>query len=481
MPDCKLYINGEWKNTVSGKITENINPATGKPMGMVQQAGPIEVGDAIKAAHLAFPAWSATLPAQREEILLKAAEYMAQNKDRFTDWLIDESGSTFTKASDEISQTIAILRDAAGECRRLEGKVFVPEVPGQLSTCVRVPLGVVAGIAPFNYPVVQAACKSAYAIAAGNTFVLKPASDTPLSGNIMAECYEAAGLPAGVFNAVAGSGSVVGNALVESPLVRYITYTGSTEVGRDINLKCAAQFKRCALELGGKNPFIVLKDYDVDEAVSIAAFGAFYHQGQICMCTSRIIVEAPIYDEFCRKFAAKAASIKMGDPHEKDTIVGPLINDRHYAVLDELIADAKKKGANLLCGGKHDGAFYAPSVLANVTDEMRIFHEECFGPVTSIVKAENAEDALRLANDNIYGLSSALLTNDLRLAMTMASRIEAGMVHVNDSTVMGTRRAPYGGIKNSGIGRENGSYSVEEFTELKWITYQTQKNTYPTD
>ena len=311
--------------------------------------------------------------------------------------------------------------------------------------------------------------------------MLKPSSNTPLSGVIIAECFEAAGLPPGVFNLTPGPGSVVGDAFTSDPRVKMVTFTGSTAVGKGLAVKCAQGLKKYTLEMGGKNPLIVLKDFDVDQAVNVAAFGAYFHQGQICMCTSRIIVEEAIYDEFCEKFAAQARTIKVGDPKEKDSIIGPLIDDNQYKVLDRHISDAVSKGARLLCGGGHKDNYYEASVLADVTPEMDVFHEESFGPLTSIIKAKDAEDALAIANNSTYGLSSGILTNDLGMALEMAPKIEAGMVHVNDSTVSGSRQAPFGGVKNSGVGREGGSFSIEEFTELQWITYQIKPHFYPTN
>ena len=478
--EAKLYVNGEWIETKSGRVVEDRSPSDGSLVARAHMAGPDEVERAIAAAQAAFPVWAARLPAEREEYLLKAAEHLAANSEKYTRWLIDESGSCFMKAADEVAQCVSIFRAAAGECRRVNGGVVQPDTPGQVSTYVRVPLGVVAGIAPFNYPLLLSLGKVAPAIAVGNTFVLKPAGMTPLSGRIIAECMDAAGLPAGVFNLTPGPGDVVGGCFTADPRVRMVTFTGSTAVGRSLALRCAESFKRVTLEMGGKNPMIVLRDFDPARAAAIALFGAFFHQGQICMCTSRVIVEEPIYNAFCARFAELAKQLAPMDPHKPEAIIGPLIDIGHCKVLDEHIRDAVDKGARLLCGGGHEGNYYEASVLADVTPEMKVFREESFGPLTSVVRAKDREDALRLANDNVYGLSAALLTNDLAAALSLAPRIEAGMVHVNDSTVLGSRQAPFGGVKQSGVGREGGSFSTEEFTELKWITYQVQPLGYPT-
>ena len=316
-------------------------------------------------------------------------------------------------------------------------------------------------------------------MAAGNTFVLKPASATPVSGVMIAKALDAAGLPKGVFNLVPGSGEAVGKMLVEDERIRMVAFTGSTAVGKGIAAKASQRLKKYTLEMGGKNPLILLKDFDVEQAVKIAGFGAFFHQGQICMCTSRMIVEEPVYDQFCEKFTAYAKTMKVGDPHQQDTIIGPLIKQEQCQIIDSQIKDAVSKGAVLLTGGTHEGNYYQPTVLSNVTPDMRIFYEESFGPVTSIIKAKDERDAVRLCNDNEYGLSSSLLTNDLSKAMALSLDMEAGMVHINNATVSDNSTVAFGGVKNSGVGREGGSYSIDEFTELKWITVQYTPAQFP--
>ena len=479
MKEYKLFLAGRWEETRSGSIKDDINPADGSVYARVHTAGPAEVEAAISAAVEAQPRWAALLPEERERVLLKAADHMEANLGRFAEMLIEESGSAFMKAMDEVGQTVNIVRSAASECRREYGGVIHTDAAGDFSYWYRQPLGVVAGIGPFNYPLLLCATKVFLALAAGNAFLLKPASDTPLCGVMMAECLEAGGLPEGVFSSLPGPGAVVGDALVEDERISKITFTGSTAVGREIAKKAAAHMKKYTLEMGGKNPAIILADFPVDTAVETALFGAYFHQGQICMANSRLIVEEPVYDKFCEKLCARVKALKMGDPHDPATIIGPLINEKQCLVIDAQIEDAVKKGARLLTGGTHEGAFYAPTLLADVTEEMTIFHEESFGPVTSVIKARDAEDALRLCNNNRYGLSSALLTNDIRRAFSMAPRMEAGMVHINDSTVMGARSAPFGGVKMSGTGREGAHFSIEEFTETKWLTIRYEDRAFP--
>jgi aldehyde dehydrogenase (NAD+) len=258
-----------------------------------------------------------------------------------------------------------------------------------------------------------------------------------------------------------------------------ITFTGSTKTGHHLAVEAARHHKKFTLELGGKSPLIVLKDADVDYAVKAAAFGIFFHQGQVCMANSKVIVETPLYATFCEEFTRKAEACKVGDPHDPDTVIGPLIRRSQCGFIDGQVEDARQKGAKVLTGGTHQEQFYRPTVLAGVTDTMRIYHEESFGPIVSIIRAEDAEDALRIANDTSYGLSSAVITNDLQKAFDISMRLEAGMVHINDCTVSDEPHVPFGGVKNSGVGREGGRYSMDEMTELKWITVQMGQRQFP--
>ncbi len=479
MNEYKLFLAGEWVETRSGKIVDDINPADGSVYARVHTAGPEEVETAIAKAVEAQKVWISLLPEQREKVLLRAADHMEENIDRYVQMLIEESGSCYIKSLDEVQQTVNIFRTAAGECRRIDGGIVPAEAGGEMSYWKRYPLGVVAGISPFNYPLILSANKVALALAAGNACILKPASDTPLAGIIIAECLEAGGLTKGLYSNVPGSSSLIGDMLIEDDRIRMIAFTGSTKVGAELAVKCAAHMKRIALELGGKNPVIVLKDADIDKAVEACLFGAFFHQGQICMASNRLIVEKDVYDVFCEKLLARVKALKAGDPRDPVNMVGPLIREDHCKVIDDQISDAVSKGAKLLCGGTHEGTLYHPTMVVDVTPEMDIFYEECFGPVAVVTKAEDAEDALALGNNNKYGLVASVMTNDLSIAMDFVDRMEAGIVHVNDCTVAGSRRAPFGGTKRSGLGRENSTFSVEEFMELKWITIRYADKEFP--
>ena len=478
-PSYGPYIGGKWLQRPGDAFADDFNPANGELFARVAQATREDVLAAVDAADAARASWARMLVGDRAAILLRAADVLAARTDEIRNVLIDESGSTFGKAMFEIVYCIDLLRSAAGDARHIFGETLPHSMNGQLGMTVRQPLGVIAGIAPFNATFLLAMKKVALALAAGNTFVLKPSEETPVIGLKIAELFDAAGLPPGVLNVVPGPALVVGDVLMGDPRVRMITFTGSTRVGRMLAVEAARNLKKFTLEMGGKNPLIVLRDADLDYAARAACFGIFFHQGQVCMANSRLIVEAPVFDEFCEKFVARARSYRVGDPRDPATIIGPLIRRSQCAVIDGHVQDAVAKGARLLLGGHHQGNFYDPTVLAGVTREMRIHTEESFGPVTSIMRVADAEEALAVANDTAYGLSSGVITNDLQKAFDLALRLEAGMVHINDTTVTDEPHVPFGGVKNSGVGREGGRYSMEEMTELKWITIQLGQRQFP--
>ena len=479
MREYKLFIDGKWVASSNGALADDMNPATGAVYARVHQASKDDVEAAIAAAYRAKDAWGSTVPAQREGILLKAAATLDTRVSEFADVLIDEGGATFGKAMFEVGFVANMLRSAAGECRRIFGETIPSDVPGVFSMSVRRPLGVIAGISPFNFPLLLAMKKVCLALAAGNTFVLKPASPTPVIGLKIAELFEAAGLPKGVLNVIPVKGSTLGDTLVEDPRIRMVTFTGSTEVGKQLAAVAGRHQKKITLEMGGKSPLIILKDADLDYAVDAAAFGIFLHQGQVCMANSRLIVEKEIYGRFCEKLVAKATGLKMGDPHQPDTVIGPLVDAKQCAFIQAQVQDAVAKGGRVLCGGKSEVGFYQPTVVADVTTSMRIFDEESFGPVVCVIKANDAEEALALANKSSFGLSAGLITNDLQKALDLSLRLETGMVHINDCSILDEPHVPFGGVKDSGVGREGGRYSMEEMTEVKWITVQMGKRQFP--
>jgi len=465
-----LYINGTWRQGSEGSFAEDINPATGNSFARIAQASAQDVEDALCAADGARHQWRLMLANEREALLHKAAEIIAAHADQIRDLLIEETGSVFMKAPWEVSYAVECLRVAAGCIRQPHGDTFPASATGQVGMTIRQPLGVIAGIAPFNSPFLLAMKKIAFALAAGNTFILKPSDLAPLSGLKIAEVFSAAGLPPGVLNVIPGPAAMVGDKLIADPRVKMITFTGSSKVGRHLAAQAGKHMKRVTLEMGGKNPLVVLKDADLDYAVDAAAFGIFYHQGH---------VEAPLYDAFLQKFVAKARTIKVGDPRDPATVIGPLIREAQCGFIGGQIEDAVSKGATICCGGGHRGPFFEATVLGGVTAAMSIYGEESFGPVTSVLRADDYEHALFLANDTNAGLSSAVVTNDLQKAFDFALRSESGMVHINDTTISDEPHIDFGGVKESGFGREGGMASMAEMSEVKWVTFQMGKREFP--
>src|SRR5450755_443921 len=390
--EYSLYINGEWAPAVNGAVADDFNPATGALFARVAQAGRADALRAVESAYAARESWARVLVSDRAAILLRAADILATKVDEIREVLIEESGSTFGKSMFEVFYCIDLLRSAAGDARHIFGETLPLSMPGQIGITIRQPLGVIAGIAPFNAPFLLAMKKVALALAAGNCFVLKPSEETPVTGLKIAEIFHEAKLPPGVLNVVPGPAKEVGEVLLSDPRVRMITFTGSTKVGKLIAVEAAKNLKKFTLEMGGKNPLLILRDADVDYAVRAGCFGIFFHQGQVCMANSRIIVEEPIYDAFCEKFALRAKTYKVGDPHDPHTVVGPLIRRSQCAFIDSQVQEAVAKGARLLTGGTHQDSYYQPTVVADVTAQMRIYAEESFGPITSIIKAKNAEE-----------------------------------------------------------------------------------------
>ncbi|TAJ93983.1 MAG: aldehyde dehydrogenase family protein [Gammaproteobacteria bacterium] len=479
MNEYKLYIDDQWVASSKGLIEDDINPADGSVYARVHQATREDLERALAVAQARFATWKNSLPAEREKILCRAADILETRMQEFSEVLIDEGGAPFGKSMFEVGFVIGMLRSVAGECRRTFGETYPSDIPGMISFSIRQPLGVVAAIAPFNFPLILAMKKVAFAVAAGNTMVLKPSPHTPVICFKLADLLKQAGLPAGVINVLPADGELAGDVLTSDPRVKLVTFTGSTPVGRILAQKASPHFKKITLEMGGKNPLIVLADADLDYAVNTAAFGVYIHQGQICMAGTRVIVEQPVYEQFLKKLVAKVKTLKMGNPREHDTVIGPLIQARQCEIIAKQLADAKAKGARLLIGGGHKENFFEPTVLADITREMDCYDIENFGPVIGVMAAKDSDDALRIANDTAYGLSSAVMTNDLQKAMDIALKLEAGMVHVNSTTILDEAHVPFGGVKNSGFGREGGHYSMAEMTELKWITIQLGEQHYP--
>ncbi|MHB8919197.1 MAG: aldehyde dehydrogenase family protein [Desulfocucumaceae bacterium] len=471
------FIDGQWFEGSSG-ILDDYNPATGEVYARIMQASREDTVIALESAKKAQGEW-ASLPAhERSRVLARAAAVLQENMMDYVNVLIEESGSTFGKAMFESGFVIELLQSAAKDTQAVTGETF-PSLTDKICFTIRQPKGVIAAISPWNFPFLLSMNKVAHALAAGNAVVLKPSSETPVIGLKIGDLFSQAGLPPGLLNVVVGPGSTVGEELIVSPVTRLITLTGSTDTGRIVAARAGQHLKPVVLELGGKDPVIVLADADLEYAVNAVAFGAFLHQGQICMSVERVIVEQSIAEEFAERLAAKARQLQVGDPKDHHTVIGPAINAGQLVLIDEHVRDAEAMGATILCGGQIRGRCYEPTVLTGVTREMRIFKEETFGPTAPIIAAANVEEAIDIANDSEYGLSSGVITNDLQKAVYIADRLESGMVHINDASVYDEPYAPFGGVKNSGIGREGGRASMEALTELKWITIQKGQRHFP--
>jgi vanillin dehydrogenase len=478
----QLLIGGSWVAAQGGGTYENANPYTGETATITAAAGREDARAAVDAAAAAFKEWGRSAPAMRRKILLKAADLMEERAPEIAPIVTEETGGTFGWGMFNCSLAAAMLREAGAQAYGLVGEVIPSDVPGKLAMGVRAPAGVVVAIAPWNAPVILSARSVATPLAYGNTVVLKASEECPRTHAAVVKVLVDAGIPDGVINLItndpADAGDVV-DELIAHPATRRINFTGSTKVGRIIAENAGRHLKRVLLELGGKAPMIVLADADLGRAVAAANFGAFFHQGQICMSTERAIVDSSLVDAFAQQLADKASSLKLGDPREPDTVLGPMINAGALERVDGLVQDAVSKGAEIVTGGQADGTLYPPTVVKGVTPDMRLYAEEVFGPVISVMSVDSPDEAVRIANDTEYGLSAAVFSEDVPAALELAQRIESGICHVNDTTVHDEPQMPFGGVKASGFGRFGGRAALEEFTELRWITVQDVERQYP--
>jgi benzaldehyde dehydrogenase (NAD) len=438
---------------------------------------------AVEAAAEAFKTWSEMGPGARRALLLKAADALEAKTPQFVEAVPAETGATGMWAGFNVFLAAGMIREAAALTTQVAGEVIPSDIPGSLAMGVRQPAGVVLGIAPWNAPIILGVRAIATPLACGNTVILKGSENCPRTHALIVEAFQDAGFPPGVVNyitnAPADAGAVV-EAMVAHPAVRRVNFTGSTRVGKIIAMTCAKYLKPVVLELGGKAPLVILDDADLDDAVNAAAFGCFANSGQICMSTERIVVDQKVADEFVRKFADKAKSLPLGDPRKPEPVVlGSVVGMATVEHCNALIDDALAKGAKLVCGGKADSTLMPATLLDHVTPEMRIYREETFGPVKAIVRVKGVEEAIACANDNEYGLSAAVFGRDIARAFNVARKIDSGICHVNAPTVHDEAQMPFGGVKGSGIGRFGGKAGIAEFTELRWITVQTQPRHYP--
>ena len=480
---CREFIGGEWVESAGGATFDDLDPFTGDVVARVPAGTREDARRAVEAAAAAFPTWSSTTPAVRQGLFLRAADILESRGDEVVSLLARETGCTFGFGMFQLGFVAGLLRQAAGAAYMPIGEVIPSDLPGAVAMGFRQPVGVVGAIAPWNAALILSARSIATPLAFGNTVVLKPSEHSPVSGGLLlGEFLAEAGFPAGTLNVVAhapGDAAPIGDELVENPLVRRLNFTGSTTTGRKLAEAAGRHLKRIVLELGGYNPLIVLDDADLDYAVDASTFGAFLHQGQICMSARRIIVQRGVADEFVERLTRKTAGLKVGDPKEHDTIIGPLINEQAVASVKARVDGAVAKGARVLVGGQAVGPCYQATLLVDVPADSEFAREETFGPVAAIEVVDTAEDAVARANATGYGLAAGIITTDNDKGFALARAIESGIVHVNDQPVHDEPQMPFGGVKDSGWGRFGGRAALEEFTELRWITVQSGTRPFP--
>jgi acyl-CoA reductase-like NAD-dependent aldehyde dehydrogenase len=465
-----------------GPYLERANPVSGEVVTRVPAASVADARHAANVAASAFPKWSNMSPSARREIIARAADIMVERSEDVIAMICAESGGTRAWGELNIKLGAAILREAAAMTTQISGEVIPADRPGSLAMSVRQPCGVVLSMAPWNAPVVLGCRALAMPLACGNTVVFKASEFCPGIHSMLGEIFTAAGLPDGVLSILHtpdSSAAEVVETLIAHPAVRRINFTGSTRTGRVIANLCARHLKRALLELGGKAPLIVLDDADIEEAAKAAAYGAFAFQGQICMSTERIIVHDDIADAFIERLAALADAITAGDPSKDESRIGPLIGEHAAIRVKGLIDDALQKGARLVAGGRQQGVWVDATVLDGITPNMRVYHEETFGPVASIIRFVDVDEAVSIANDTEYGLAAAVFGRDVTRALDVARRLESGICHINSSTIHDEPQMPFGGVKSSGYGRFGGKAGIDEFTELRWLTIQSGKVDYP--
>ncbi len=469
-----FIVDGEAVAATSGATFTRKDPVTGAVASEAAAASEADVAKVVEAAKRAFPAWSESGPSQRRALLLKAADLLEARTADFSKAMTEEIGATGPWGGFNVFFAATLLREAAALTTQITGEIIPADKPGVLSMAVRQPAGVVLGMAPWNAPVILGVRAIAAPLACGNTVILRSSEVCPKTHSLIVEVMNEAGFPKGVVNLISNApddAPKVVAALIAHPAVRRVNFTGSSRVGKEIAKLCAEHLKPALLELGGKAPLLVLADADIDAAVDAAVFGAFANMGQICMSTERLIVDEAIADTFVEKLARRASALPAGDPRGH-VVLGSLVNLAAAERMEALLADARSKGAIVVAGGKRNGPIVEATIVDRVTSEMRVYREESFGPVKPVVRVHGDEEAIRVANDTEYGLSSAVFSRDLQRALSVAKRIESGICHINGPTVHDEGQMPFGGVKASGYGRFGSKAVIAEFTDLRWITIE---------
>lgn len=467
----QCYINGKWENADNGATFLVFNPSKGTPVGEVPKMGAAETRRAIDAAAQAMPAWQAKTGKERGQLLRRWYDLILENIDDLATIMTTEQGKPFAESQGEIRYGASFIEWFAEEAKRVYGDVITPVVKDQRLIVIKQPIGVVAAITPWNFPAAMITRKCAPALAVGCTIVIKPAEATPFSAFAMAELASQAGIPPGVINILTGEPAAIGIEMTRNPIVRKITFTGSTRVGKLLMAQSAETVKKISLELGGSAPFIVFADSDIDATVQGMISSRFRNSGQTCVCADRMFVEDKIYDKFTQALAKSVKELKVGDGLSPGVQQGPLINEAAVEKVERHIKDAVSKGASIACGGKRHSlglTFFEPTVLSNVTTAMQIMSEETFGPVAPLARFQSEEEVVRMANDTNYGLASYLYTQNIDRAWRVAEQLEFGMVSVNGG-IFTNEVAPFGGVKESGLGREGSKYGIDDYIEIKYI------------
>lgn len=467
----QAFIEGQWRDARSGDTIAVTNPANGQPLGSVPKMGAEETREAIDAANRALPAWRALTAKARANILRRWFNLMMEHQNDLARLMTLEQGKPLAEAKGEISYAASFIEWFAEEGKRIYGDTIPGHQADKRLIVIKQPIGVTAAITPWNFPSAMITRKAGPALAAGCTMVLKPASQTPFSALALAELANRAGVPAGVFNVVTGSAGAVGNELTSNPLVRKLSFTGSTEIGRQLMEQCAKDIKKVSLELGGNAPFIVFDDADLDNAVEGALASKFRNAGQTCVCANRLYVQDGVYDRFAEKLQQAVSKLHLGDGLQADVTTGPLIDEKAVAKVQEHIADALEKGAKVLCGGKAHalgGNFFQPTILVDVPNNAKVAKEETFGPLAPLFRFKDEADAIAQANDTEFGLAAYFYARDLSRVFRVGEALEYGIVGINTG-IISNEVAPFGGIKASGLGREGSKYGIEDYLEIKYM------------
>jgi succinate-semialdehyde dehydrogenase/glutarate-semialdehyde dehydrogenase len=469
----QCFLDRQWVDATDGGIMSVNNPADSSPLGNVPSLGAAETRSAIAAAGRALESWRTLSAKERSDILTRWAELCLENRDDLATIMTLEQGKPLAEAKGEITYGTSFIQWFAQEARRVYGDVIPSNRKDQRIVVLKQPVGVVVAITPWNFPNAMITRKAAAALAAGCTIVIKPAPETPFSALALAELADRAGIPAGVFNVITGDATVIGPELTSNPVVRKLSFTGSTEVGRKLLAQCASTIKNTSMELGGNAPFVIFADADLDKAIEGVMISKFRNGGQTCVCANRIFVEDAVYDRFTEKLHAAVDALRVGNGLDKDVTIGPLINQDALDKVETHVADALNRGAGIVCGGARHalgGTFYQPTILVNVSPDSLLMKEETFGPVAPLIRFSSEEDVIRMSNATEFGLACYFYTRDINRAWRVAEALEYGMVGINEGLIS-TEVAPFGGVKQSGLGREGSKYGIEEYLEIKYLCF----------